>query len=297
MIINRANLDFLNTAYRADFQRGFAGVTPMWQRFATRVPSSTSKNVYAWLNQFPKFREWVGDRVVKSLSADGYEIANKSYEATVGVKRDAIDDDQWNVYGPMMEMMGNAASTFPDDKLFDLVKNGFATKCFDGQYFFDTDHPVGEPGSEVSVSNFQGGAGAGWFLLDLSRPLKPFIVQERRKTEFVFKVDAKTSDDVFNRAEYVYGADRRDGFGYGFWQMAYGSRQAVTTDNIKAAIQAMTVLKAHNGEFLGIKPQVMLCGPSTYWTAHELINMQFLAAGASNPLYKVVEVVQAPWLD
>lgn len=296
MIINQANIDFLNTAYRANFQRALGGVAPMWSRFATEVPSSTSKNVYAWLGQFPKLREWIGDRVIQSLRADGYEISNKPFESTVSVPRPAIEDDQWNVYGPLMEAMGSSAGYFNDEELFALLNAGFSTKCFDGQYFFDTDHPVGMPGEEVTVSNFGGGAGPAWFLLDLSRSLKPLILQTRKKPEFVSKVDARSSDQVFMRNEYTYGVDLRAGFGYGFWQLAYASRQTINSANVQAAYTAMTQLRSNEGRLLGVKPQVMLCGPSTYFAARALIEAQVIDA-TSNTLYKLVEIVNVPWLD
>lgn len=296
MIINQANVEFLNTAYRANFQRGFGGVAPMWPRFATEVPSSTAKNVYAWLGQFPKLREWIGDRVIEHLRVDGYEIANKPFESTVSVPRPAIEDDQWNVFGPLMEAMGSSAAYFFDEELFGLLNAGFSTKCFDGQYFFDTDHPVGKPGFETTVSNFGGGAGPAWFLLDLSHSLKPLIVQVRKKAEFIAKVDPRVSDHAFLRNEYVYGVDLRAGFGYGFWQMAYASKQAVTAANVTAAYTAMTQLQSNEGRKLGVKPQVMLCGPSTYFAARALIEAQIIDA-TTNTLFKLVEVVNVPWLD
>ena len=40
-----------------------------------------------------------------------------------------------------------------------LVAAGFTSLCYDGQYFFDTDHPVGPNESPASVSNHGGGAG------------------------------------------------------------------------------------------------------------------------------------------
>lgn len=61
-----------------------------------------------------------------------------------------------------------------------------------------------------------------WHLLCTKRSLKPFIFQERKKAKFT----ALTKDDdenVFMRDEFLYGVDARDGVGYGFWQMAYGS--------------------------------------------------------------------------
>ena len=46
-----------------------------------------------------------------------------------------------------------------------------ARACYDGQNFFDTDHPVGEQGSQETVSNVQTGAGPAWYLLDTTRPV------------------------------------------------------------------------------------------------------------------------------
>lgn len=39
-------------------------------------------------------REWIGDKVVKSLAAFNYTIRNKDWEATVEVDRNDIEDDQ-----------------------------------------------------------------------------------------------------------------------------------------------------------------------------------------------------------
>ncbi|HEY8136257.1 MAG TPA: Mu-like prophage major head subunit gpT family protein [Methylocystis sp.] len=298
MIINHANVEFLNTAYRANFQRAFDGVSPMWTRFATEVPSSTKTNMYAWLGQFPKMREWIGDRQIKSVVAKGYEVPNKPFEATVSVPRDDIEDDQWNVYGPLMEAMGMSAGSFPDEEMFGLLNAGFTTLCYDGQNFFDTDHPVGIPGQTLvrSVSNYQAGTGPAWFLLDISRPIKPMIWQWRRKPQFISKVDPKNSDHVFMTKEFLYGVDLRAGKGFGFWQMAAASKADVTAANVIALYTAMTRLESDEGRKLGIKPQVMLCGPSTYFAARALIEAQIIGA-TTNTLYKIVEVVNVPWLD
>ena len=53
MDINDDNIRFLNTSYRASYQRAFQGVRPLWPRFTTEVPSATKKNLFAWLGQFP----------------------------------------------------------------------------------------------------------------------------------------------------------------------------------------------------------------------------------------------------
>jgi len=64
-----------------------------------------------------------------------------------------------------------------------------------------------------------------WFLLDTSKPIKPFIYQERKAPVFVEQTDMN-ADDVFNRKKFKYGAEARAAGGYGFWQLAYGSTGA-----------------------------------------------------------------------
>lgn len=61
-----------------------------------------------------------------------------------------------------------------------------------------------------------------WFLLSTKRPIKPLIYQQRKKAKFV-SITEETSESVFMRKEYVYGADSRGNAGFGFWQMAVGS--------------------------------------------------------------------------
>ena len=59
--------------------------------------------------------------------------------------------------------MGRASQVFPDELVFGLLKTGGSTLCYDGQFFFDTDHPVfpnvDGTGTAVLVSNVAAGAG------------------------------------------------------------------------------------------------------------------------------------------
>jgi phage major head subunit gpT-like protein len=114
-----------------------------------RIPSTTGQNDYAWLSNFPKMRKWVGDKNIKNLEAFKYSIVNDDWEATVEVDRNHIEDDQIGIYAPQAQMAGYSAKQLPDEIVYDLVNNGFTSPCFDGQYFFDTDHDV----AGASVSN------------------------------------------------------------------------------------------------------------------------------------------------
>lgn len=296
MIINRQSLTTLNTGYKANFLRGFAGVAPMWEKIATRVPSATAAEEYGWLGAFPGMREWIGERQIKNLAQHGYTIKNRRFEATVSVPVTSINDDQHGIYAPMMEEMGRSAAEHPDTLVYGLLKDGFSVNCYDGQFFFDTDHPViGADRVERSVSNFQAGALAPWFLLDTRRALKPLIFQERKKPQFVAK-DDPADERVFMKDEFVYGTDNRCNTGFGFWQMAYGSKAELTEANLQAAYTAMTTLKGDEDRPLGILPNLLVVHPTLKFKADELLKAQMKNGGASNIMQGLVESLSSPWL-
>ncbi|OPY15617.1 MAG: Mu-like prophage major head subunit gpT [Syntrophus sp. PtaB.Bin001] len=296
MIINANNLGILFRAFNAAFQKGFIGVEPAWSKIATLVPSTTSEEDYGWLGDIPGLREWIGDRQVKNISTSDYSVKNKKFELTVGVPKDKVEDDKYGVYAPLVEMLGNSAALHPDELVFGLLALAFATKCYDGQYFIDSDHPVKQKdGTTASVSNYQSGSSNPWFLLDTSRPLKPLIYQRRRPYNFV-PLTKEDDQNVFMKDQYVYGSDGRGNAGFGFWQMAYGSKAALSTENYNAAYAAMMAFKKENGQPLGVKPTLLVCGPSNRSAALEVVKAERLANGASNTNFGTTDVFVTPWL-
>lgn len=140
MIVNSVALQSIFKGFKTLFNEAFAGTKPTYEKVATVVPSSTKSEEYGWLGAFPRLRKWVGDRVINSLAAHGYTIKNESWEATVEVNREDIEDDAYGVYTPMIKELGRSAATHPDEIVFGLLAKGFTETCYDGQYFFDTDH-------------------------------------------------------------------------------------------------------------------------------------------------------------
>lgn len=298
MIINRGNLRDLQVGYRTNFQQAFAETTAMYTQVATVVPSATAEERYPWLGSVPGMREWIGERVLRNASEYGYSIRNRSWEQTVTVSRESIEDDTYGVYAPLVGEMGRAAKAHPDELVFALLQAGFSTNCFDGQFFFDTDHPVLDAaGASYSVSNMQAGASAPWFLMDLTRMIKPLIFQERKKAEFVFKDDPERSDEVFMRNEFVYGAYARYNVGFGFWQMAYGSKAALTRQNFRAARTAMMQFRRDYGTPLAIRPTHIVVGPANADAARDLFLTAQDAYGATNSDRNLVQIIEVPWLQ
>lgn len=291
MLINRESLSAMYTGFKTAYNNAFAGVPPMWGKVATLVPSTKKVETYGWLGEFPELREWVGDRQVKSIAASGYQIVNKKFESSVAVPRDDIEDDSYGLLTPRFAAMGYAAATHPEKLVWALLAAGFATPCFDGQYFFDSDHPVGAG----VVSNTGGGAGSAWFLLDTSRPLKPLIFQKRREYALTSMTDMN-DEGVWMRDEFRYGVDVRAAVGFGFWQVAYGSKQALDAAAFDAAVAAMGAFKSDEGRPLGIKPNLLVVAPSNRAAGRALIETERLASGGSNPNFKEAELLVCPWL-
>lgn len=293
-VVNAERLRAASAGFRALFYEDLAARTVIWPQLAMRIDSDSPEETYNWLTGFGQMREWVGDRVIRSLAAHGFTIRKKDWEYTISVHRDEILFDKLNLVRPRIQNMADLAARHRDQLVADLLIGGFTNLCYDGQYFFDTDHP--SPGTASGVQSnrtnkklskqaFEAAYAAMqalvndegepleitpthlvvppqlrataleivkaerlengqtninrdavevlvlprlakqptyWFLLDLSRPIKPFIVQIVKDMEFV-GLESPDDQNVFMRKEYLYGVDCMDNAGYALWQLAYGS--------------------------------------------------------------------------
>jgi phage major head subunit gpT-like protein len=296
MLLNRANLADLFIGYNTQFKEGFGAYKSDWNRIGMRVPSSTKEEHYAWLGQFPGLREWLGERQIKQLKAFDYRIKNKPFESTVEVDSDDVMYDRYGIYSPLMMEMGRAAAAHPDELLFGLLKTAFTTPCYDGQYYFDTDHPVGRDGAVANVSNHGGGGGTPWFLFDTSRAIKPLIYQEARPAQFV-SINKPDDEAVFMTRMFKYGVDSRCNAGFGLWQLGYASKQTLDAAGLNAGITAMQAFKSDEGRPLGINPTLLVVPPTLRQQALDTVKAERNAAGATNTNQNAVDVLITPWLS
>ena len=306
MLVNKSALDSIFTGLKTIFNNTLKAEPGTWQATAMEVPSTGAGEDYAWLSRFPKMRKWVGEKFVKALEAGKYYKKNEDWETTIGVLRNDIEDDRLGIYTTQAMGAGESAGELRDIIVDDLKNTAFASECMDGQFFYDTDHPLkNSDGETSSVSNkgtaalsaatlaaveasygaarqaimgytdsegmplrlipdtlevppaleavariicekdklvdnspnpYQGTAkvivnpaltsATGWMLHVTSKQsVKPFIIQMRKSPVFVSQTDM-SADDVFNRAEFKFGAEARATGLYGFWQLSYGSTGA-----------------------------------------------------------------------
>ena len=300
-LVTSALLTALFTGFKTEFEQGKSEAAPQFNKIASVIKSTSASNTYGWLGKFPSLAKWIGDRNIQSMKSQAYTITNDDYESTVGVDRNDIEDDNLGVYSPIFKEMGNAAAIHPDEMIFPLLAAGFTTLCYDGQNYFDVDHPVHPnadgTGVAVSTANMAEDVayeGEAWYVLDTSKALKPLIFQERKKPNLLAMT--KMDDEaVFTRKEYRYGVDCRDAAGFGFWQLAFANKRALTPDNLWDSIGKMRSFTADGGRKLGIKPTMLVVPASMEKLATRMLERE-MESNSSNELKGRVELLVADYL-
>jgi phage major head subunit gpT-like protein len=124
------------------FQAGYQRRKNYWQFYANLCPSSTKQNVYSWLAELPGLKKWVGAKLVRNIQTRSYTLVNDKWEDSYDIDRDDISDDNANILGGHIELLGDAGSRWGDDIVTDQLIAATSTVCFDGQPFFSASHPV-----------------------------------------------------------------------------------------------------------------------------------------------------------
>lgn len=110
--------------------------------------SDQESETYKWLGMTPAMREWIGGRQAKGLRESGITIVNKSFEATLEIPVDWLRRDKTGQIMLRVNEMAGRSVTHWQSLLSALIAASESTVCYDGQYFFDTDHAQGDSGTQ-----------------------------------------------------------------------------------------------------------------------------------------------------
>lgn len=288
-------LEALQATMSAAYTRGLSAAKPQWQMIATEVPSSGAANFYGWLKDLPGIVEWTGARQLADMGKHGYSIENKTFESSISVSREDVDDDQIGHYSVVAQNYGDQVAYFPDTLAYPLLAAGFSTLCYDGQNYFDTDHPL-ETTPATTFSNVVGDpltdTGEPWFLIDDTKVLKPVVFQNRRP--FVFKNMNPSEEYTWFNNKYAAGVDGRCNVGFSFPQLAIGSKAALTEANYEAAKKLLQKMKKVDGTPIGVRATKLIVGPDNEAAAKKLIARMLIEGGDTNIYYNDVEIVVSP---
>lgn len=110
--------------------------------------SDQASETYPFLGQVPTLREWIGGRQAKTLRGDQLTIENLHYEATIEFMLKDMRRDKTGQIQARINEFADRQLTHWASLLSTLIVNAESQVCYDGEYFFDTDHAEGSSGSQ-----------------------------------------------------------------------------------------------------------------------------------------------------
>jgi hypothetical protein len=141
------------------FDNSIQSASPFYPRMANVIPSDGADEAYGMLGAMPGVREWLGDRQFNELRAAQFTIVNKLWESSLLIAKTSLADDRKNLYGQPMQQLAIEAAYHPDELCFAALLLGESVPCFDGQYFFDTDHAWGDSGTQSNDMTYAAATG------------------------------------------------------------------------------------------------------------------------------------------
>lgn len=187
---------------------------------AMRVTSDQASEEYAWLGTAPGMREFIGGRTPAELKELSFTISNKDYEGSIRIQSKDMRRDKLGMIQIRVNQLADRANDHPAKLMSTLIMNGETSLCYDGQYFFDTDHSEGDSGVQSN---------------DLSRA----IVDK----------DAPTSDEmaksIMAAIQQMYGF--KDDRGEPMNQSATDFTVMVPTTYMEPALTAVSALLGEGG--------------------------------------------------
>lgn len=121
---------------------------------AMRMNSTQAVEEYAWLGSAPALREFIGGRTPAELAEYSFTVTNKDYEGSITFKSKDMRRDKMGMIQVRVNQLADRAMDHPAKLLSALMIAGEATTCYDGQFFFDTDHSEGSSGTQSNDITF-----------------------------------------------------------------------------------------------------------------------------------------------
>lgn len=135
-----------------DFYRRYRALGNGWaDGVSMPFDSNQESETYKWLGMTPMMREWIGGRVMKGFRDNGVTIINKDFESTLEVLRHELVRDKTGQIRVRIGELARKAASHWMVLLSALINAGTGSTlglCYDGQFFFDTDHSEGSSGTQ-----------------------------------------------------------------------------------------------------------------------------------------------------
>jgi hypothetical protein len=112
------------------------------------IDSDQDSEDYGWLGQVPQMSEKRGEKKYSQLRETEWNVKNVEYQGGIAIpKKHVIYDKTGQVRIRVNDLVDRSQAHWVS-LIAPLVIAGEAGLCYDGQYYFDTDHSEGSSGSQ-----------------------------------------------------------------------------------------------------------------------------------------------------
>lgn len=123
-----------------------------WNRITTIIESNSEVEEMVGLGTVPTWRKWVDERRAGGFKEYKYNIKNLPFEHTISLDKRLMQFDKTGQIKLKATSAGAAFEKWISKKAWNTLRAGASIICYDGQYFFDTDHNW----SGTNQSNYKG---------------------------------------------------------------------------------------------------------------------------------------------
>lgn len=284
------------------FSNAFSSVDTIWSQsggLVMDVTSQTKQNIYTFLAQAAGLEKWEGERQIRQFDGHEFTVRNEKYTVTHGIDMDDLSDSSRIVdFNLLMEKEGQAAAEHKDQLIWEfLVSEGETAECYDGTPLLGAAHPLRD-GTTFSNLISGGGGPRDWYLLDTSSVDKGLLFQTRTPYE-MRTLNAMEDGNVhgFMEEEHLMGVRARVAVAPANPFRIFKSDDPLDADNFFKARSQMRSYKGDRGRPVRVRPNVLMVAPEDEKAALEIVQAGRNAAGATNVLVGMAQVVVNEYLS
>lgn len=153
----------VKTTWDMEMQR--LGIADLHTTYCQIERSNTANERYDFTDQLGTMVEWLDERQLRDFGFRDYSLSNRTWESSVKVKREEVEDDQYGLIRRRISGLAQRASVHREQLATSLINGGTATTlhgaCFDGQPFFSASHSWTNSEYTTAQSNLRSGTNLG----------------------------------------------------------------------------------------------------------------------------------------
>jgi phage major head subunit gpT-like protein len=115
-----------------------------------RTTTDQAEEKYPFLGSVPVMQEWLAERNVARLRSDMFTVRNVHYESSIQFSKSELRRDKTGQIDIRVNEHVQRAQNHWNSLVTSLIVGGESSACYDGQFFFDTDHPNNGSGGTQS---------------------------------------------------------------------------------------------------------------------------------------------------